>query len=104
MMSEDESKTITINVKDLSFKSDQHVEDLVRFLAETLPKINLNRDGNEITISMPVKLSKRALKLRIKKFLYKKGLSKDFRPISLKLGDKDGYTVKEKKIIELSYY
>ena len=104
MMSEDEIKTITVNVKDLSFKSDQHVEDLVRFLAETLPKINPNRDGNEITISMPVKLSKRALRLRIKKFLYKKGLNKYFRPISLKLDDKEGYIVKEKKIIELSYY
>ena len=104
MMSEDENKEITINVKDLSFKSDQHVEDLVRFLAETLPQINLNREGNEITILMPVKLSKRALRLRIKKFLYKKGLNKDFRPISLNLADKEGYTVKEKKIIELSYY
>lgn len=104
MMSQEQSKELTINVKDLSFKSDQHVEDLVRFLAETLPKINPNRDGNEITISMPVKLSKRALRLRIKKFLYKKGLNKDFRPISLKLDDKEGYIVKEKKIIELSYY
>ncbi|MFW9881561.1 MAG: hypothetical protein ACFFG0_51505, partial [Candidatus Thorarchaeota archaeon] len=85
MMSVVENKTITINVKDLSFKSNQHVEDLVRYLAETLPQINLNRDGNEITISMPSKLSKRALRLRIKKFLYKKGLNKDFRPISLKL-------------------
>lgn len=104
MMSEDEIKEITVNIKDLSFKSDQHVEDLVRFLAETLPQITLNRDRNEIIISMPFKLSKRALKLRIKKFLYKKGLNKDFRPISLKLGDKEGYTVKEKKLIELSYY
>ena len=111
MMSEDEIKTITVNVKDLSFKSDQHVEDLVRFLAETLPKINPNRDGNEITISMPVKLSKRALRLRIKKEEHswlgeprRKGLNKDFRPISLKLDDKEGYIVKEKKIIELSYY
>jgi hypothetical protein len=104
MMSEDENKEITLNVKDLSFKSDQHVEDLVRFLAETLPQINLNREGNEITILMPVKLSKRALRLRIKKFLYKKGLNKDFRPISLNLTDKEGYIVKEKKIIELSYY
>ncbi|MFX0081607.1 MAG: hypothetical protein ACFE94_07635 [Candidatus Hodarchaeota archaeon] len=103
-MSEDEIKEITVNIKDLSFKSDQHVEDLVRFLAETLPQITLNRDRNEIIISMPFKLSKRALKLRIKKFLYKKGLNKDFRPISLKLGDKEGYTVKEKKLIELSYY
>jgi hypothetical protein len=103
-MSQDESKELTINVKDLSFKNDQHVEDLVRFLAELLPQINITRDGNEVEVLMPEKLSKRVLKLRIKKFLYKKGLSKDFRPISLKSEDKEGYTIKEKKIIDLSYY
>jgi hypothetical protein len=103
-MSQDQNKELTIGVKDLSFKNDQHVEDLIRFLAELLPQININRDGNEIEVSMPEKLSKRVLKLRIKKFLYKKGLSKDFRPISLKTEDKEGYTIKEKKIIELSYY
>lgn len=102
-MSED-NKSFTINVKDLSFKSDQHVVDLVRFLAEALPQIDVNRDGNEINVEMPVKLSKRVLRLRIKKFLHKKGLNKDFRPISFKSTDKEGYTVKEKKIIELSYY
>jgi hypothetical protein len=103
-MSEEKNKLITINVKDLSFKSDQHVVDLVRFLAEALPQIDLNRDGNEINVEMPLDLSKRALRLRIKKYLYKKGLNKDFRPISLKTADKEGFTVKEKKIIELSYY
>ena len=102
-MSED-NKSFTINVKDLSFKSDQHVVDLVRYLAEALPQIDINRDGNEVNVDMPVKLSKRVLRLRIKKFLYKKGLNKDFRPISFKSTDKEGYTVKEKKIIELSYY
>ncbi|MHA2391907.1 MAG: hypothetical protein ACXAEX_08045 [Promethearchaeota archaeon] len=103
-MSEEKNKLITINVKDLSFKSDQHVVDLVRFLAEALPQIDLNRDGNEINVEMPLDLSKRALRLRIKKYLYKKGLNKDFRPISLKTADKEGFTVKEKKILELSYY
>ncbi|MFW9864757.1 MAG: hypothetical protein ACFFEN_01535 [Candidatus Thorarchaeota archaeon] len=103
-MSEEKSKSLTIIVKDLSFKSDQHVVDLIRFLAEALPQIDLNRDGNEISVEMPTKLSKRALKLRIKKFLYKKGLNKDFRPILFKSGEQEGYTVKEKKIIELSYY
>jgi hypothetical protein len=103
-MSEVESKTITIFVKDLSFKSDQHVVDLIRFLAEALPQINLDRDGNEIEVSLPLNLSRRALKLRIKKFLYKKGLNKDFRPISYKSSDKEGYSIKEKKIIDLSYY
>ncbi len=103
-MSEDESKTITIFVKDLSFKSDQHVVDLIRFLSEALPQINLDRDGNEINVSLPTNLSRRAVRLRIKKFLYKKGLNNDFRPISYKSTDKEGYSIKEKKIIDLSYY
>lgn len=103
-MSEEKSKMITINVRDLSFKSEQYVVDLIRFLSETLPQINLNRDGNKIEVEMPNKLSKRAVRLRIKKYLYKKGLHEEFRPISLKSADTDGYTVKEKKIIQLSYY
>ncbi len=103
-MSEEKSKMITINVRDLSFKSEQYVLDLVRFLSEALPQINLNRDGNKIEVEMPKKLSKRAVRLRIKKYLYKKGLHEEFRPISLKSADTNGYTVKEKKIIQLSYY
>jgi hypothetical protein len=103
-MNDVESKEITIFVKDLSFKSDQHVVDLIRYLAEALPQINLDRDGNEINVLLPVNLSKRALRLRIKKFLHKKGLYKDFRPISYKSADKEGYSIKEKKIIDLSYY
>jgi len=103
-MSEENSKMITINVRDLSFKSEQYVLDLVRFLSEALPQINLNRDGNKIEVEMPKKLSKRAIRLRIKKYLYKKGLHEEFRPISHKSADTDGYTVKEKKIIQLSYY
>ncbi|KKK43061.1 hypothetical protein LCGC14_1187380 [marine sediment metagenome] len=98
------SKSYTINVKDLSFKSDQHVTDLVRYLAEALPQIDLNRDGNEINVEMSQDMSKRALKLRLKKFLYKKGLNKDFRPITYKSTDKEGYAIKEKRIIDLDYY
>jgi len=103
-MSEASTKPIVINAKELSFKSDQLVEDLERFLIEALPHLKVSRNGFEIDIEMPEKLSKRAIKLRIKKFLYKKGLDNDFRPISLKTADKNGYTVKEKRILELSYY
>ena len=103
-MSEASTKPIVINAKELSFKSDQLVEDLERFLIEALPQLKVSRNGVEIDIEMPEKLSKKAIKLRIKKFLYKKGLDNDFRPISLKTADKDGYTVKEKRILELSYY
>ena len=103
-MSQEKSKVMNINVKDLSFKNEQHVLDLIRFLSEGLPQINLERDGNDVNVEMPIGLSKRALKLRIKKFLYKKGLNNDFRPISHKSIDSEGYIVKEKKIVELSYY
>ena len=98
------NKSFTINVKDLSFKNEQHVLDLIRFLSEALPQINLDRNGNDIDVEMPKKLSKRALRLRIKKFLFKNGLYNDFRPISFKTTETEGYIVKEKKIVELSYY
>ena len=98
------NKSFTINVKDLSFKNEQHVLDLIRFLSEALPQINLERNGNDIDVEMPKKLSKRALRLRIKKFLFKNGLYNDFRPISFKTTETEGYIVKEKKIVELSYY
>ncbi|MCK4779404.1 MAG: hypothetical protein KAT57_04415 [Candidatus Lokiarchaeota archaeon] len=99
-----EVKSFTINVKDLSFKSEQHVLDLIRYLSEALPQITLDRNGNDINVEMPNKLSKRTLKLRIKKFLHKKGLYNDYRPISYKTTETEGYIVKEKKLIELSYY
>lgn len=103
-MSEATTKEITINVKDLSFKSDQYVIDLIRFMSEVLPQITINRNGNDLDVEMPDKLSKRAIKLRIKKFLHKNGLKEEFRAISFKSMEKEGYSVKERKIIELSYY
>lgn len=104
MSKKSNTKIITINVRDLSFKSEQYVIDLIRFLSEALPQIELNREGNEIDIEAPINLSKRVIRLRIRKFLYKKKLNGDFRPISLNNTDKDGYIVKERRIIELAYY
>ena len=103
-MSELNTKQINLDIKDLSFKSEQLVIDLLRYLTEALPQIDINREGFDVDITVPIKLSKRAIKLRIKKFLHKKGINGDYRPIALKDVDKDGYMIKEKKMIELSYY
>ena len=89
------TKTIFVDVKELSFKSDQHVDDLIRFLKEHLPQLE---------IIMSAELSKRAIRLRIKKFLYKKNLKETFRPILYKTDEKDGYSIKERKVFEFSYY
>lgn len=100
----DDTKTIYINVKDLSFKSEEHIENLTRFLAEQIPQLEINHEGNEIEVIMPVDLSKRAIKLRIKKFLYKNNLKEDYRPIAYRDDDRNGYTVKERKQFEFTYY
>ena len=102
-MSED-TTVYYINIKDLSFKSEHFVIDLMRYLSEALPQINVVRYGHELEIETPTTLSKRAIKLRIKKYLYRKKINNEFRPIAFIDPDKDGYIVKEKKIFAISYY
>ena len=103
-MSENNTKELTIVVKDLSIEKEQHVDDLIRFLEERLPQIELSRSGNEIGVVMPSDMSRRAIKLRIKKFLHRKNLTEKFRPISYKTSDNQGYMIKERKTLELTYY
>ena len=103
-MSEDSLKKYVLNVKELSFKSEQAVVDLIRYIAEQIPQADLKRTANEVEIQLPSKISKRAIKLRIKKFLYKKQLDPDFRPISFRNAEKEGYQIKEKKSLEFTYY
>ncbi len=98
------TKQFFVNVRDLSFKSEQLVVDLIRYLSEALPQLQIIRDANELEIIAPLKLSKRMIRLRIKKYLYKKGVNGEYRPISMNEVDKDGYVVKEKKGHKLSYY
>ena len=101
-MSNEETKTIIIDIRELSYKKDQYVQDLVVFLKEQLPQLDINRKSNELEITMPQTLANRAIKLRIKKFLYKSALKDDYRPIS-NPGDKEGYKVKLRKVFETSY-
>lgn len=100
----EETKKLFINIKDLSFRSDYFVDDLIRYLSEALPQINIIRNVNELELEVPINLSKRIIRLRIRKYLYKKRLDGDFRPISYIDPDKDGYIIKEKKIVEFTYY
>lgn len=103
-MIQEDTKKIFVNIKDLSYKAEQLIEDLIRYLIEQLPQITIERSGNEFEITVPEKMAKKKIKLRIRKFIYKKGLMGEFRPISFKSGEKDGYIVKEKRILKLSYY
>jgi hypothetical protein len=104
-MSKEDTKTILLDVKDLvNFGKDQYVDDLTRFLAEMLPQIEIKRNANELEVIMPQKLSKRTIRLRIRKFLHQNGLYTEYRPISISSTDRNGYMIKQKKSIEITYY
>jgi hypothetical protein len=104
-MSKGDTKNIVIDVKDLiSFGKDQYVTDLTRFLSEMLPQIDIAKNANELEITMPQKLSKRTIRLRIRKFLHQNGLYNEYRPISITESDRSGYMIKQKKKIEITYY
>ena len=104
-MSKEVTKNIVLNVKDLvNFGKDQYVDDLTRFLAEMLPQIEIKRNANELEIIMPQKISKRTIRLRIRKFLHQNGLYNEYRPISITSSDRKGYMIKQKKSIEMTYY
>jgi hypothetical protein len=103
-LSEDNTKELTIDVKDLSIEKEQYIEDLLRFLEEQLPQIEISRSGNSLELKVPIKMSNRVIKLRIKKFLHRKNLREKFRPISYNTSDIRGYRIKEKKTLGLTYY
>lgn len=103
-MSENDTKELTIEVKDLSIEKEQYVEDLLRFLEEQLPQIEISRSGNDVGVVMPREMSVRVIKLRIKKFLHRKNLAAKYRPISYKTSGNQGFMIKEKKTLELTYY
>jgi hypothetical protein len=103
-LSEDNTKELTIDVKDLSIEKEQYIEDLLRYLEEQLPQIEISRSGNSIELTVPSKMSNRVIKLRIKKFLHRKKLTEKYRPISYNSSDIKGYRIKEKRTLELTYY
>ncbi len=103
-MSESNTKELTIDVKDLIIEKEQYIEDLIRFLEEKLPQIEISRSGNSIELIVPSNMSNRVIKLRIKKYLHRKNLTEKYRPISYNTSDIKGYRIKEKRSLELTYY
>lgn len=97
-------RKVFIKVRDLSIRDQSHILDLSRFLQEKLAGILIREDGDTLEITAPASMSKRIIRLRIRKFLYKNNLNDDFRPISYLDDEKDGYEIHEKKKVGLTYY
>ncbi|MBD3185641.1 hypothetical protein GF325_02335 [Candidatus Bathyarchaeota archaeon] len=97
---------LTINADQLSFSNDSDINNLARFLEERMTKADgLNevvRDKNDLELHMNRPISKRRIKLYIKKFLHKVGLRMDFRVICNHQGRKDAdFYIYPNKVYEI---
>ncbi|MHA1380531.1 MAG: 60S ribosomal protein L22 [Candidatus Helarchaeota archaeon] len=102
------SKKVEVKYKILSehliWVDDALVDELITFLEEKLgTDVVISRDKNFILIgtSKDYELSKRAIKVYVKRFLYKFELLDRLRVIS---GDKDSYIIHKRRGIQVTHF
>jgi len=88
---------IRINISDLKSEGDEVIKELAEFLKEKT-KAEIDRATGSITIKGEEKtVSKKYLRVLLRKFLHKNELKDHFRVIS---GEENSLTVKKKKTTE----
>ncbi|MHA1683198.1 MAG: 60S ribosomal protein L22 [Promethearchaeota archaeon] len=82
---EESVPSLHINADQMSFNNDSEIDDMARFLEERItPAKGLKeviRSKNNLELKMTKKISKRNIKMYLKKFLHRAGLGMDFRVI-----------------------
>lgn len=89
------TKELFVDAEQLAYDKDEYVNDLGRFLNEHLG-FEVVRTGNKLKVLADPDFSKRALKTRIKKFLYITDLKLRYRPIAVN-GEPDAYQIHRRK-------
>ena len=77
---------ITIACDQLSFSNDKDIDDLGRFLEERItPREGLQevvRNKNNLELNLTKEVSKRRVKLFVKKYLHRAGIKLDYRVLA----------------------
>ncbi len=71
-----------VDAEKLTLEREELLNELVEFLKLKLPEFNIEREGNNITIRSENEVSKRKIRLFLKKFLHKNELDKSFKAVS----------------------
>ena len=85
-----------VNVSKLSISQEKHVDQMISFISENLKNAKATKDGNHVSVKLPVSITKKMLKLRLNRFLYQSGLKSDFRLISMLNEGKQGYMIMDR--------
>ncbi len=71
-----------IDVEKLASKSETLTDELVEFLKLKFPESEIEKEGNNIIVRSERAVSKRKIRLYLKKFLHKNELSEEFKAVS----------------------
>jgi len=71
-----------VDVEKLTLEHENLLDELVEFLKSKLSEFDIEREGNNIIIRSENEVSKRKIRLFLKKFLHKNELDKDFKTVS----------------------
>lgn len=90
-------KTYQLDVSKIStLKKANYTEQIMQYLDENIPTSEISKEGNVVKINVPISLSKKFLKLRIKKYIYQAGLKDEFKIVALPKGEVPGFQVLER--------
>lgn len=94
-----ETSEVHVEVSQLALENDKYIGDMARFLEERIKDLKIERQGNNLVLTVPKNFSRRLVREILKKFLYLSQLDNKFRPISLQESDK-GYKIYKKPTFE----
>jgi len=71
-----------IDVEKLASKNETLTDELIEFLKLKFPEFEVEKEGNNVIVKSEGKVSKRKIRLYLKKFLHKNELSEEFKAVS----------------------
>ncbi|MHA1672114.1 MAG: 60S ribosomal protein L22 [Promethearchaeota archaeon] len=82
-----------LDVSKISVLKEKYIEQIMQYLEENVTSSEIAKEGNKVNINVPSSISKKFLKLRIKKYLYQAGLKDEFKIVALPKGEVSGFQI-----------
>ena len=82
-----------LDVSKISVLKEKYIEQIMQYLEENVASSELAQAGYLVNNNFPPAISKKILKLRIKKYLYQAGLKEEFKIVALPKGEVSGFQI-----------
>ncbi|MHA1611078.1 MAG: hypothetical protein ACTSYU_03410 [Promethearchaeota archaeon] len=82
-----------LDVSKISVLKEKYIEQVMQYLEENIESSEIVKEGNMVNINVPLSISKKYIKIRIKKYLYQAGLKEEFKIVALPKGEVSGFKI-----------